>query len=71
MKSSEWFKVLQAEVEKRFNPEEVDGFEDSASSIKLGILSDLYDDEPVGIERSKELAYDKLAYMYSTESSWN
>lgn len=71
MKSAEWIKILEAEVEKRFDPKEVNGFEDSAPSIKLAILSDMYDEEPMDIERSKEIAYDKLATEYSTMSAWN
>lgn len=68
---AEWMKVLEEEVEKRFDPKEVNGFEDSAPSIKLAILSDMYDDEPTGIELGKELAYDRLATMYATMSAWN
>lgn len=71
MKSAEWIEILEAEVEKRFNPAEVDGFEDSAPSIKLSILSDMYDDEPMDIGISKELAYDRLATKYQTMSAWN
>jgi hypothetical protein len=71
MKSAEWIKVLEAEVEKRFDKAMVNGFEDSAPSIKLGILSDMYDDEPMDIEIGKELAYDKLATMYQMMSAWN
>jgi hypothetical protein len=71
MKSSEWIKVLEAEVEKRFDPSEVNGFEDSAPSIKLGILSDMYDEEPMDIEIGKEIAYDRLATEYQIMSAWN
>lgn len=71
MKSAEWIKILEEEVEKRFDPSEVNGFEDSAPSIKLGILSDMYDEEPMDIELGKELAYDRLATEYQTMSAWN
>lgn len=71
MKSAEWIKILEAEVEERFDPSEVDGFEDSAPQIKLAILSDMYDNEPMDISLSKELAYDRLATMYQTMSAWN
>lgn len=71
MKSAEWIKILEAEVERRFKKEKVNGFEDSAPSIKLGILSDMYDDEPMDIGISKELAYDRLATQYHTMSAWN
>lgn len=71
MKAAEWIKILEAEVEKRFDPKMVDGFEDSAPSIKLSILSDMYDDEPMDIGISKELAYDRLATQYQIMSAWN
>lgn len=71
MKSAEWIKVLEAEVEKRFDKSQVDGFENSASSIKLGILAEMYDAEPMDIEIGKEIAYDKLATKYEVESAWN
>ena len=71
MKKAEWIKELSNEVEKRFNPKEVNGFEDSADSIKLAILSELYDNEPADIERSKEHAYEELANQYSVGASWN
>ena len=71
MKSAQWIEIIEAEVEKRFDPAMVDGFENSAPSIKLGILSDMYDDEPMDIELSKELAYDRLSTMYHTMSAWN
>ena len=71
MKKAEWIKILESEVDKQFNSEDVNGFEDSAPSIKLGILSDMYDNEPMDIELSKELAYDELANTYSTLASWN
>ena len=71
MKSAEWIKVLEAEVEKRFDKEQVNGFEDSASDIKLGILAEMYDAEPMDIEVGKEIAYDKLATKYATASAWN
>lgn len=71
MKAAEWVKILEAEVEKRFNSSEVDGFGDFAPSIKLGILADMYDNEPMDTEIGKELAYDKLATMYQTMSAWD
>lgn len=73
MKSAEWIKILESEVERRFKEKgnKANGFEDSAPSIKLGILSDMYDGEPMDIGISKELAYDKLATMYHTMSVWN
>ena len=71
MKKAEWLKVLEAKVEKEFNSAEVNGFENSAPSIKMGILADMYDSEPLDIETSKELAYDELAYKYSVMSAWN
>jgi hypothetical protein len=33
MKSAEWIKVLEMEVEKKFDESQVNGFEDSAPSI--------------------------------------
>lgn len=71
MKKTEWKKILEKEVEKRFDPSQVNGFEDSAPSIKLGILAEMYDDEPMDIEIGKELAYDELAYEYEVQSAWN
>lgn len=71
MKKAEWLEVLKAEVEKRFDKSQVNGFENSAPSIKLGILADMYDAEPAGIEPGKELAYDELATEYTVMSSWN
>ena len=71
MKSTAWIEVLEKCVEDRFNPEDVDGFEHSAPSIKLGILAEMYDNEPMDIEIGKEIAYDKLATKYSTQASWN
>lgn len=71
MKKAEWKPILEAEVEKRFDPKQVDGFENSAPSIKLGILADMYDAEPMDIEIGKELAYDELATEYSAAASWN
>ena len=71
MKSTEWIKILEAEVEKRFDRTDVDGFEDSAPSIKYGILADMYEDEPMDIELGKEIAYDKLAATYQMMSAWN
>ena len=71
MKSDEWIKILEAAVEERFDPSKVDGFENSAPSIKLGILSDMYDEEPMDIGISKELAYDRLARQYEAQASWN
>lgn len=67
----EWIEVLEAEVEKRFDPKQVDGFENSAPALKLGILAEMYDDEPMDIEITKELAYDKLATDYHIQASWN
>lgn len=71
MKKAEWIKVLENEVERKFNKAEVDGFEDSAPAIKLSILSDMYEKEPVDIELGKELAYDELATLYDLLSAWN
>ena len=73
MKSAEWIKVLEAEVERRFEKKrkKVNGFENSAPSIKLRILSDMYEDEPMDIGISKEIAYDKLATQYQTMGAWN
>ena len=71
MKSTEWIKILEAEVEKRFDKNQVDGFENSAPSIKYGILCDMYEEEPLDIEIGKEIAYDKLANEYETMSAWN
>lgn len=71
MKSKEWIEILRAEVEKRFDASQVDGFENSAPSIKLGILADMYEAEPIDIEIGKEIAYDKLATEYQTMSAWN
>lgn len=73
MDKTEWKKVLEAEVEKRFNPADVDGFENSAPSIKLGILGEMYEEDEVNgkIEQEKELAYGELASEYETMGSWN
>lgn len=71
MKSTEWIKILEAEVERRFDESQVEGFEDSAPSIKLGILAEMYDEEPMDIEISKEIAYDKLGYKYEIQGAWN
>jgi hypothetical protein len=71
MKKVEWLKVIEAEVEKRFDATQVNGFEDSAPSIKLGILCDMYDAEPMDIEIGKELAYDELGTRYTVASAWN
>lgn len=71
MKAAEWMKILEAEVEEKFDPAEVNGFEDSAPAIKLGILAEMYENEPMDIELSKELAYDRLARQYETMSAWN
>ena len=71
MKKAEWIKVLEVEVEKAFDPAQVDGFENSAPEIKLSILSDMYDKEPCDIEISKELAYEELANTYAVQASWN
>ena len=71
MKKAEWIEVIEGEVEKRFDPKQVDGFENSAPSIKLGILAEMYDAEPMDIEIGKELAYDELATKYTIQSNWN
>jgi len=71
MKKTEWIKILEAEVEKAFDPAQVDGFENSAPAIKLGILADMYDKEPLDIEISKELAYEELANAYEVQTAWN
>ena len=71
MKKAEWIKELEAMVEKEFNPADVDGFESPAPLIKLGILADMYDKEPLDIETTKELAYDELATKYQTAAAWN
>lgn len=71
MKKTEWIKVLEAEVEKAFDPTQVDGFENSAPAIKLAILADMYDKEPLDIGISKELAYEELAIAYDTQAAWN
>lgn len=71
MKSTEWIEILRAEVEKKFDSTQVDGFENSAPHIKLGILADMYENEPVDIEIGKEIAYDKLATEYETMGAWN
>ena len=71
MKKAEWIKILESEVEKRFDPAEVNGFEDSAPAIKLGILAEMYEEEPMDIEIGKELAYDELATRYQAMSAWN
>lgn len=71
MKKTEWIKILEAEVEKAFDPAQVDGFENSAPAIKLGILADMYDKEPIDIEISKELAYEELANAYEVQTAWN
>jgi len=73
MDKAEWKKVLEAEVEKRFNPADVDGFENSAPSIKFGILGEMYEEDEVNgkIEQEKELAYGELASEYETMGSWN
>lgn len=71
MTKNEWIAVLVDEIENRFNPSEVDGFESSAPAIKLAILSDLFDEETEKIEKSKRKAYDELADLYSAASAWN
>ena len=71
MRSTQWIKILETEVEKRFDANEVDGFENSAPSIKLGILAEMYDAEPMDIEIGKEIAYDTLATKYEIASDWN
>lgn len=71
MHSREWKEILRKAVEERFDTEQVNGFEDSAPSIKLGILCQMYDEEPMDIEIGKELAYELLANELSVQSSWN
>jgi len=71
MKKAEWIRILEGEVEKKFDPAQVNGLEDSAPAIKLGILADMYEEEPMDIEIQKELAYDELATRYQTMSAWN
>ncbi|MBO7171262.1 MAG: hypothetical protein J6W28_08815 [Clostridia bacterium] len=74
MKKAEWIKILEAEVEKRFDPSQVNGFENSAPAIKLGILAEMYEEEEdadVKIEKAKEQAYEALANTYTVESAWN
>lgn len=71
MHSREWKEILRKVVEERFDPKQVNGFEDSAPSIKLGILCQMYDEEPMDIEIGKELAYELLANELSVQSSWN
>ena len=72
MTKEEWLKVLEKQVEKAFDPAQVDGFENSAPAIKLGILSDMYNDEPDGnVEMAKELAYRELADRYDVMTAWN
>lgn len=74
MKKAEWIEILEAEVEKKFDPAQVDGFEHSAPSIKLGILAEMYEaeeDAGVKIEKAKEQAYEALANTYAVESAWN
>lgn len=71
MKSNEWVKILENEVEKRFDASQVNGFEDSAPALKLAILAEMYDNEPMNIEIGKELAYNILANKYDVQSSWN
>ena len=71
MKSAEWIKVIGKEVEERFDKSQVDGFENSAPSIKLGILAEMYDAEPMDIEIGKELAYELLANHYEVQCAWN
>lgn len=71
MKSTEWKKVLEKNVEERFDPSQVDGFENSAPSLKHAILCEMYDEEPLDIEIGKELAYELLANEYSVQMAWN
>lgn len=71
MKVNEWKDILEAEVEKRFDPSQVDGFEDSAPAIKLSILADMYDEEPANIRLEKEMAYHKLARLYDAQAAWH
>jgi hypothetical protein len=71
MKSTDWIKVLESEVEKRFDESQVDGFENSAPSIKYGILCEMYEEDFETNDVSKELAYDELARRYEASSAWN
>lgn len=72
MKKAEWIEILEAEVEKKFDPSQVNGFENSAPAIKLGILAEMYEaEEGTGIEKAKEQAYEALAETYTVESAWN
>jgi hypothetical protein len=71
MKSTDWIKVLESEVEKRFDESQVDGFEDSAPIIKYGILCEMYEEDFETNDVSKELAYDELARRYEVSSAWN
>ncbi len=71
MTKAEWKANLENIVERLFDLEHANGYEDSAPSIKLGILADMYDREPMDIELTKELAYDELATRYLVMSSWN
>ena len=71
MKKAEWKRIIETEVENRFDPTQVNGFEDSAPQIKLGILCEMYDNEPMDIEIGKELAYDELATEYEIKGAWN
>lgn len=71
MKSTEWKKVLEKNVEERFDPSQVDGFESSAPSIKYAILCEMYEEEPLDIEIGKELAYELLANEYASQMAWN
>lgn len=71
MKRADWIKTLETEVEKRFDKTQVNGFEDSAPSIKLGILSEMYEAEGDTLPLSKELAYEELAEKYEGLSAWN
>lgn len=62
---------LKAEVENRFDKDEVNGFEDSAPSIKLAILADMYDENIDTFDKETAKAFDMLADEYSAGCSWN
>ena len=70
-KIEEWIKELESEVESKFDKTMVDGFEDSAPSIKLAILCDMYEEEPMDNEPTKERAYARLAEQYEAQAAWN
>ena len=68
---NEWINVLENEVESKFDKSKVNGFEDSAPSIKLAVLAEMYENEPTGIEPNKDRAYGKLADHYDVQAAWN